>query len=384
MHDSALLALEDGTLWPGMPMGVRGERTGEVVFNTSMTGYQEVLTDPSYYGQIVVMTTCHVGNTGVNREDDESERAWLAGFAVRQDSPRVSNWRAQASLDEFLNAHGVVGIRELDTRGLVRHIRSQGAMRGAISSANTDPQRLIESARSAPQMGGCDLVQSVTCSQPYAWSEPSSTMWLPRPGRMRHSADSIWHVVAFDFGIKRNSLRSLAARGCRLTIVPAATPSDAVLALKPDGVLLSNGPGDPAAVTYAIESVKALLGRVPILGICLGHQILGLALGGETYKLKFGHRGGNQPVKDLITGQVQITSHNHGFAVRASSLPSDVAITHVNLNDQCVEGLRTLERRALGVQFHPEAAPGPHDAFPVFDQFIALMQGNGAAHAETD
>ncbi len=377
MNDAALLVLEDGTPWPGVAFGARGERTGEVVFNTSMTGYQEVLTDPSYYGQIVVMTTAHVGNTGVNPEDDESSRAWLAGFAVREISPRVSSWRAHQSLDEYLRDRGVVGIAELDTRALVRHIRSQGAMRGALSNADPDPDRLIELARTSPAMSGSDLVRHVTCSEPYHWIETADDQWYSsiHPARS-NLRDSSPHIVAYDFGIKRNILRLLTARGGRVTVVPANTFARDALALKPDGIFLSNGPGDPAAVTYAIEAVRELLGRVPAFGICLGHQILGLALGGETYKLKFGHRGGNQPVKNLLAGQVEITTHNHGFAVRAESLPSDVVITHVNLNDQCVEGLQAREQRAFGVQFHPEAAPGPHDALALFDEFVALMKTN--------
>lgn len=373
--NAALLVLEDGTYWPGFAFGARGERTGEVVFNTSMTGYQEVLTDPSYYGQIVVMTASHIGNTGVNQEDDESSRAWLAGFAVRQASPRVSSWRARQSLDEYLRDRDVVGISHIDTRSLVRHIRSQGAMRGALSNSDPDSDRLIELARNSPAMSGSDLVRHVTCSEPYHWTETVDGQWYSSINHARSDLrGASFHVVAYDFGIKRNILRSLAARGCRVTVVPANCSADDVLALAPDGVLLSNGPGDPAAVTYAIDAVRELLGRLPIMGICLGHQILGLALGGETYKLKFGHRGGNQPVKNLVTGQIEITTHNHGFAIRPDSLPRDVKITHINLNDQCAEGLQAPERRAFSVQFHPEAAPGPHDALALFDDFIAMMK----------
>ncbi len=371
MDNAALLVLEDGTQWPGFAFGARGERTGEVVFNTSMTGYQEVLTDPSYYGQIVVMTAAHIGNTGVNQDDDESSRAWLSGFAVREASPRVSSWRAHQSLDEYLREHGVVGISHIDTRALVRHIRAQGAMRGALSNTHPEPNGLIEMARTAPSMSGSDLVRYVTCTEPYHLPQSLPNEWFPDGKVQNH-----FHVVAYDFGIKSNSLRSLAARGCRVTVVPANSSAGDVLALAPDGVLLSNGPGDPAAVTCAIDAVRELLGRLPIMGICLGHQILALALGGETYKLKFGHRGVNQPVKDLMTGQIEITTHNHGFAVRADSLPRDVEITHINLNDQCVEGLQARERRAFSVQFHPEAAPGPHDALGLFDQFIAMMKTN--------
>ncbi len=375
MQEPAVLALEDGTVWRGVAFGARGERTGEVIFNTSMTGYQEVLTDPSYYQQIVVMTVSHVGNTGVNLDDDESVRPWLAGFAIRAPSPRVSNWRASVSLDDYMVAQNLVGIAGIDTRALVRHLRSLGAMRGALSSVDTAADRLVDMARASPSMNGADLVRYVTCAEPYTWGENLDAVWFPAGVP---SAKAKFHVVVFDYGVKRNTLRSLVARGCRVTVVPAATSATAALALNPDGILLSNGPGDPGAVTYAVDSVLGLLGHVPIMGICLGHQILGLALGGETYKLKFGHRGSNQPVKSLLTGTVQITSHNHGFAVRAGSLPSDVEVTLLNLNDQCVEGLRSTRHMAFGVQFHPEAAPGPHDAASLFDDFIALME---RAHA---
>jgi carbamoyl-phosphate synthase small subunit len=387
MQSPALLALEDGTLWHGSAFGARGQRTGEVVFNTSMTGYQEVLTDPSYYQQIVVMTASHIGNTGANLDDDESARTWLAGFVVREASRRVSNWRANESLDDYLNARNVIGISDLDTRALVRHLRTQGAMRGALSSIDTNTDRLIDLARSSPSMNGADLVRYVSCENSYSWDESTNAEWYPMqtedgrpttedafPPSSVIRPPSFFHVVVYDYGIKRNTLRSLTARGCRVTVVPAQTPAQEIFALKPDGVMLSNGPGDPAAVTYAIETIRALLGHMPIMGICLGHQILGLALGGDTYKLKFGHRGGNQPVKNSLTGQVEITSHNHGFAVRAESLPRDVEVTHINLNDQCVEGLRSRERRAFSVQFHPEAAPGPHDAVSLFDEFIAIMR----------
>ncbi len=371
MVELAVLALEDGTVWRGVAFGARGERTGEVIFNTSMTGYQEVLTDPSYYQQIVVMAVPHVGNTGTNGDDDESSRPWLAGFGIREISPRVSSWRASASLQDYMVAHDLVGISGLDTRALVRHLRSLGAMRGALSSLDPDPERLVDAARASPSMSGADLVQYVTCAEPYTWTEGLKSEWSR--GNLPAAARQL-HVVVFDFGVKRNTLRSLVARGCRVTVVPANTTSAVVLDLKPDGVLLSNGPGDPAAVTYAVETVRELLGRVPIMGICLGHQILGLALGGNTFKLKFGHRGGNQPVKNLVSGDVQITSHNHGFAVRADSLPGEAQVTMLNLNDQCVEGLRSDQYRAFGVQFHPEAAPGPHDAAGLFDDFMALME----------
>ncbi|HZQ05796.1 MAG TPA: glutamine-hydrolyzing carbamoyl-phosphate synthase small subunit [Anaerolineae bacterium] len=397
----ALLVLEDGTQWRGVALGAQGTRAAEVVFNTSLTGYQEVLTDPSYYAQIVVMTAAHIGNTGINRADPESARIWLAGFAVREASRIPSNWRAEESLDAYLRAQNVVGISELDTRGLVRHLRTRGVMRGALSSQILDADALLQIARDAPDMNGADLVRHVTCDEPYHWDEAVEEKWysyatddgrrLPaddaaKRRRQRISGYGPWssssgrfHVVAYDYGIKYNILRLLTARGCRVTIVPAQTSADQVLTLEPDGIFLSNGPGDPAAVTYAIESVRDLLGVKPIFGICLGHQILALALGGDTYKLKFGHRGMNQPVKNLVTGQVEITTHNHGFAVRAASLPKHVEITHLNLNDDCVEGLRVPSLDVLAAQFHPESAGGTHDALGLFDEFVSLM-ANRVSH----
>lgn len=360
--EPCLLALADGSLWPGRAYGAIGERTGEVVFNTSLTGYQEILTDPSYHGQIVVMSTPHIGNYGANADDDESDRAWAAGLVVRDASPISSNWRATCTLDDYLRERDIVAISEVDTRALVRHIRTHGAMNAAISSVDPTPEHVLALARSAPDMNGLDLAKDVTCPERYVWQESD------RASLVTH------HVVAYDFGLKHNILRLLTERGCRVTVVPATTSAQDVLDLKPDGVFLSNGPGDPAAVTYAIDAIKQLLGRVPIFGICLGHQLLGLALGGSTYKLKFGHRGGNQPVKHLPSGHVEISSHNHGFAVRAESLPAGVEVTHVNLNDGCVEGLSAPALRAFSVQYHPEAAPGPHDARYLFDQFIELLK----------
>jgi carbamoyl-phosphate synthase small subunit len=374
----ALLALEDGTTWRGTAFGAIGERSGEVVFNTAMTGYQEVLTDPSYFGQIVVMTAPHIGNTGVNFEDAESRKAWLSGFIVRAASPRVSNWRASASLDVYLRDQGVVGITGLDTRALVRHIREAGAMRAVISSQDPDPERLVAAARATPSMEGLDLVKDVTCAEPYhpelriendEWSIGSTEEFS-----QYSILNSQYHVVAYDFGIKHNILRLLTKRGCRITVVPAGTPASEALALDPDGIFLSNGPGDPAVVTYGIQAVRELLGKKPVFGICLGHQILGLALGGTTFKLRFGHHGGNQPVRNADTGHVEISSHNHGFAVDETSLPAGVEVTHTNLNDGCVEGLRARDLRAFSVQYHPEAAPGPHDAAYLFDQFVAMMK----------
>lgn len=366
----AVLALEDGTIWPGSAFGAIGQRTGEVVFNTAMTGYQEVLSDPSYYGQIVVMTAPHIGNTGVNNEDAESRKWWLSGFVVRAASPRVSNYRADTSLDDEMRAQGIVGITGVDTRTLVRHIRSAGAMRGVISSSELDHAKLVAIAKAAPSMEGLDLVPFVTCAAPYEWAGGVGDWGLGSRGTKAHRD---LHVVAYDFGIKHHILRLMAERGIRITVVPAKTPASDVLALKPDGVFLSNGPGDPAMVTYGIAATKELLGKVPLFGICLGHQILGLALGGSTYKLSFGHHGANQPVKAF--GRVEISSHNHGFAVDANSLPAGSGVTHVNLNDQCVEGLEAPALKAFSVQYHPEAAPGPHDAAYLFDRFVQLMEG---------
>lgn len=359
----ALLALEDGTLWSGQPFGALGERAGEVVFNTGMTGYQEVLTDPSYHGQIVVMTQPHIGNYGTNKEDEQSHRAWVAGFVVRAASPVASNWRSTKTLPDYLRDQDVVGITDVDSRALVRHIRDHGAMRAVLCSTDPDPEHMIAKARSGRTMNGLDLAQEVTCQDIYQF---------PLHDSEQHAAAN-YHVVAYDFGIKRTILRILTKLGCQVTVVPARTTAGDVLALKPDGILLSNGPGDPAAVHYAIETSKELLGQKPIFGICLGHQILALALGAQTYKLKFGHRGSNQPVKDHDTGRVQISTHNHGFAVEADSLPKGVEITHVNLNDGCVEGIRVPHAGAFGVQFHPEASPGPHDAMVLFSEFVQLM-----------
>lgn len=367
-----VLALEDGRIFTGTGFGVQGVQTGEVVFNTSMTGYQEILTDPSYYGQIVTMTVAHVGNTGVNLEDVESDRAWVSGFVVRSLSPVVSSWRERGTLDEYLKAQGVIGLADVATRALVRHIREKGVMRAVIAHgpAAADPQALVEVAQRAPDMAGANLVDSVTCDEPYNWTERSDPQWY-----RSHRYDPAGPlIVAYDFGIKRNILRMLTDRGLRVTVVPAHTPSDTVLAMQPAGVFLSNGPGDPAAVTYAIENVRALLGQTPLFGICLGHQIIGLALGGRTEKMRFGHRGGNQPVKNLLTDVVEISSHNHGFAVTPDSDLGGAEITHINLNDNTVEGLRHEELGVFSVQYHPEAAPGPHDSLYLFDAFVERVR----------
>ncbi|MBL8160997.1 MAG: glutamine-hydrolyzing carbamoyl-phosphate synthase small subunit [Anaerolineae bacterium] len=368
----ACLALEDGRIFTGTGFGAEGVQTGELVFNTSMTGYQEILTDPSYHKQIVTMTVAHVGNTGVNLHDVESERVWVSGFVVRSLSPVVSNWREQGDLDAYLKAQGVIGISEVATRALVRHIRSSGVMRAAIAHgpAAADPAALVEVARQSPDMSGWNLVDDVTCAETYHWTERSDPQWY-RDHRYNPAGPL---VVAYDFGIKHNILRLLTDRGLRVTVVPAQTPASEVLALNPAGVFLSNGPGDPAAVTYAIDNVRALLGQVPVFGICLGHQILGLALGGKTEKMRFGHRGGNQPVKNLLTDVVEISSHNHGFAVTPDSDLSGAEITHINLNDNTVEGLRHVELGAFSVQYHPEASPGPHDSLYLFDEFVGRVQ----------
>ncbi len=381
MQIPALLALEDGTTWPGSGFGKIGETTGEVVFNTSMTGYQEILTDPSYHGQIVTMTAPQIGNTGTTPEDDESNRAWAAGFIIRELSPLASNYRNNKPLEDYLREREIVGIMGVSTRALVKHIRTVGALRGAISSVNTDASRLVDMARASRDMNGADLAREVTCDEPYHWTEPAAAEWyVDDASRMTHDASSSVmrqtspHIVAFDFGIKRNILKLMASRGFRITVVPATMKADDVMAMQPDGIFLSNGPGDPAACTYAIETTRKLVGHYPVFGICLGHQILALALGGDTYKMKFGHRGGNQPV--LAYERVEISSHNHGFAVKADSLPAGIEVTHVNLNDGCVEGLRAPALKAFSVQYHPEASPGPHDASYLFDEFMHAVQDN--------
>lgn len=375
-YPPATLALADGTVFQGRAFGAPVTATGEIVFNTSLTGYQEILTDPSYCGQIVTMTAPHIGNVGINPEDVEAGRPWAAGLIVREVSRRVSNWRAEGSLPDYLRRHNLPGLTELDTRALVRHIRSQGAMMAALSADDRlSPDELVDIARAAPPLDGRDLVQEVTCSEPYHWAEGLIPAWQDRQNpKSKIENPKSYHVVAFDFGLKRNILRLLAEAGCRVTVVPAATPAGAALALLPDGIFLSNGPGDPAAVTYAIQTVRELLrSDLPLFGICLGHQILALALAGSTHKLKFGHRGGNQPVQEVSSGQVTITSHNHGYAVTPGSLPPEAEVTHVNLNDGCIEGLRHRTKPVFSVQYHPEASPGPHDARELFGRFVEMM-----------
>ena len=370
---TALLVLEDGTVFRGRPVGAPGSAVGEVVFNTAMTGYQEILSDPSYARQIVALTYPHIGNTGVNAEDAESERIWAAGLVIRECLGTHSSWRVEQALPDYLRDAGVVGIADIDTRRLTRHIREQGAMAGCIVTGedNTVEDALAQ-AQAFPGLAGMDLAKVVSRRQATAWTGGG---WAIESGYRNRSPVDGPHVVAYDFGIKRNILRLLVDRGCRVTVVPAQTPADQVLALAPDGVFLSNGPGDPAPCTYAIHAVRQLLrADMPLFGICLGHQILALASSGRTVKMLFGHHGANHPVQDVATGAVIITSQNHGFAVDGDSLPDDVEVTHVSLFDGSVQGIRCRNRPAFGFQGHPEASPGPHDCGYLFDRFVAMMR----------
>jgi carbamoyl-phosphate synthase small subunit len=367
----AILALEDGRIFKGRGFGASGERFGEVVFNTSLSGYQEILTDPSYAGQIVILTYPHIGNYGTNPLDGESARPYAEGLVVRELSELASNWRSEEEVSGFLANYGIPIISHIDTRALVRHLRKHGAMRGVISTIDTDEPALVVKAQASPSMVGLDLASQVTAISPYHWTEPSRQILGKRSAPLPPPR---FHVVAYDYGIKQNILRRLVDVGCHVTVVPARTAAADVMGLNPDGVFLSNGPGDPEPVEYAAQAVRELMGRVPIFGICLGHQIIGLALGGKTYKLKFGHHGGNHPILNLETRKVEITAQNHGFAVDPDSLKaSEVILTHKNLNDDTLEGLRHRSMPLFSVQYHPEASPGPHDSGYLFDRFVDMM-----------
>ena len=373
----AVLALADGRTFKGTAFGFQGEARGEIVFNTSMTGYQEVITDPSYYGQMVVMTYPLIGNYGINLEDTESECPHLSALIIKELSTIPSNWRSQGTLNDYLQNHGVVGIQGIDTRALTRHIRETGAQQAIVSSISTDQCWLTERANALPGLEGRDLVQDVTCSKSYDWNE--SVQNLNHDGidfQVKPDISKKFFVVAYDFGIKRNILRILTKMNCKVKVVPASTPAKNVLALKPDGVFLSNGPGDPAALKYASNNVKLLIGKVPLFGICLGHQILSLAMGAKTSKLRFGHHGGNQPVINLHSKKVEITAQNHGFTVDPDSMSNDCSITSINLNDNTVEGIRHNFFPILSVQYHPEASPGPHDSLYMFQEFIDMMSNH--------
>ena len=371
----ATLALEDGRIFAGEGYGAPGEALGEVVFNTSLTGYQEIATDPSYAGQIVVMTNPQIGNYGTNEADNEADKPYIEGLIVREFSPVSSNWRSERVTDEYMERYKVPVLADIDTRALVRHLRTHGVMRGCLSTLDSNPESLVAKARSIPRMDGTDLARVVSTPSAYAFTPEDALAETGNPLLPAAAADGPQlHVVAYDFGIKRNILRMLTREGCRVTVVPAQTTADQVLELKPDGVFLSNGAGDPEPVTYAVQAIRQIMGRVPIFGICLGHQLTGLALGGKTYKLKFGHHGGNHPVKNLGTGKVEITAHNHNFAVDPESIHNnDVDLTHVDLNDNTLEGLRHKSLPLFSVQYHPEAAPGPHDSNYLFHDFRRMM-----------
>jgi carbamoyl-phosphate synthase small subunit len=372
----AILALEDGRIFRGAGHGAKAECYGEVVFNTSLTGYQEIFTDPSYAGQIVVLTNPQIGNYGTNAQDGEAQRPYIEGLVVREFSPISSNWRSDAVTGDYLERYNVPAIAEIDTRALVRHLRTHGVMRGVISSLETDTDKLVAKARSIQKMDGCDLASGVSTKTRYEWDARDPRNQTGDDLLPADDADATepLHVVAYDFGIKQNILRMLSREGCRVTVVPAQTPAEDVLALNPDGVFFSNGPGDPEPLHYAADNIQKLKGKTPLFGICLGHQLFGLALGGKTYKLKFGHHGGNHPIKNLDTGKVEITAQNHNFNVDPDSLPADVEKTHTNLNDQTLAGLKHKTDPMFSVQYHPEASPGPHDSHYLFKDFRKMME----------
>lgn len=367
------LVLEDGTVWKAKSFGASGTQVGEVVFNTSLTGYQEILTDPSYAGQFVLMTNPHIGNTGVNIDDEESNQCFLGGLVIRNLSNCVSNWRSTESLPEYLRKRNVMGIYDVDTRAITRRLREDGSLIGVISTdSSKSDDELLDMARSW-DIVGMDLISGVTCSEPYEWKDATSAEWdFNTNGKDSEKL----HVVAYDFGIKHNILRRIASSGCKITVVPSTWPASEVLKLNPDGVLFSNGPGDPSAVPYAVENVKQVVGKIPVFGICMGHQLLGQALGGKTFKMKFGHHGGNHPVRNILSGRVEISAQNHNYAVDPATLPEGVEVTHINLNDGTCAGLAFPAMKVMSLQYHPEASPGPHDSDPAFSQFVQLMLEN--------